>query len=494
MIDPLIGIFIEPRKCTEIFYNINNFFSVLPNIKLYFFCGQNLKKYYDYKLAFHTNLIIIELPVTNLTSNEYSDLLKTHKFWSQFDATHCLTIQTDGCLCTNSPYSIDNFLKYDFIGGYAKSQWRTKMHSLIKYSTAYPCLNGGFSIRNISKCIEVINKFPPCPTKLLDNDTFEVYPEDIYFVYGMLTLGYNVGIDSTAANFCTYRHHISQSFCVHNFKQYASDDQYANFLNYCPQYNQFVKINPDITDLNVHLTPHFVILICTYYRANGSTINFLKRSIDSVLKQQYKNWTLLIVGDNYTNLDELSLLIEETKQKTTNNIVFFNNTIVERDTILPTISKKRLWCCAGANSSNMGLTFARNHKIKYYARMDDDDYWKSNHLKLIAHVYIKHPNCVFVNTKSTHPLLNVIPNIKTSALHVKWDPLTKIPRIAHSSLTFRCDVILQDYKTHLKRGLSKPSDHLMIKSIFDFIIHNPPYYGICLNELTCFHDEEMQSM
>jgi hypothetical protein len=489
----LIGIFIEPRKCTEIFYNIANFFSVLPNVKLYFFCGKNLKKYYDYKLSVYDNLIIIELPVTNLTSIEYSDLLKTNTFWSQFDATHCLTIQTDGCLCINSPYSVDNFLKYDFIGGYAKSQWRTKMHSLIQYSTAYPCLNGGFSIRNIAKCIEVIKTFPPCPTKLRDNDTFEVYPEDIYFAYGMLTLGYNVGLDNTAVNFCTHTQHISPSFCVHNFKKYALPDQYANFLNYCPQYKQFVKISPDITDLDIHLTPHFVILICTYYRANGSTIHFLKRSIDSVLKQQYKNWTILIVGDNYTDLGELSQLIEATKQETINNIVFFNNAIVERDTILPTMSKTRLWCCAGANSSNMGLTFARNHGFKYYARMDDDDYWKSNHLTLIANIYMEHPNCVFVNTKSTHPIFNIIPNIKSSDLHVKWDPQTKVPRIAHSSLTFRCDVILHNYKTHLKKGLNKPSDQTMIKSIFDFIIDNPSYYALCLNELTCFHDEEMQS-
>jgi hypothetical protein len=493
MINTVIGIFIEPRKCTEIFYNINNFFTVLPNIKLYFFCGKNLKQYYDYKLAFYENLIIIELPVANLTSIEYSDLLKTHAFWAQFDATHCLTIQTDGCLCVNSPYSIDYFLKYDFIGGYAKNQWANKMRSLIQYDTAYPCLNGGFSIRNISKCIEVIKTFPPCPTKLRNNDTVEVYPEDIYFAYGMLTLGYNVGLDIKAVNFCTHTRHITPSFCVHNFKKYASPDQYANFLNYCPQYNQFVKIIPDESELDVHLNPHFIILICTYYRENGSTIDFLKRSIDSVLAQQYKNWTLLIVGDNYTDLDDLSQLIETKKQETTNNIVFFNNLIVERDTILPTISKTRLWYCAGANSSNMGLTFARKHEFKYYARIDDDDYWKSNHLKVMAHVYKRHPNCVFVNTKSTHPDFNIIPNIDAPVSHVKWNPRTKVPRIAHSSLSFRCDVILHEYKTHLKKGISKPSDQLMIKSIFDFIIDNPQYYGICVNQLTCFHDEERQS-
>ena len=35
---------------------------------------------------------------------------------------------------------------------------------------------------------------------------------------------------------------------------------------------------------------------------------------------------------------------------------------------------------------------------------------------------------------------------------------------------------------------------MMIKSIFEFIADNPKYYGICINKLTCFHDEELSSI
>ena len=157
MTDKLIGIFIEPRKCIEIFHNIQNFFKVLPNTKLYFFCGKGLKQYYDVNLSLYDKLIVIELPVSNFNTNQYSDLLKSLAFWIQFDAEFCLTIQTDGCLCSNSPYNIDYFYKYDFVGGYSHKHWSDKMGTLIDFKTSFPCLNGGFSLRNISKCIKINN-------------------------------------------------------------------------------------------------------------------------------------------------------------------------------------------------------------------------------------------------------------------------------------------------------------------------------------------------
>ena len=500
----LIGIFIEPRQLTEIFDNIHNFFQVLPNVKLYFFCGKNLKNYYDSKLLFYDQLIIIELPVNNMTSIEYSNFLKTATFWEQFDAEYCLTIQTDGCLCLNSHYTIDTFLKYDFIGGYSKKHWHAQMSSIIDLDTVYPCLNGGFSLRNIKKCINVIKTFPPLVTNKRQNDIFEMFPEDIYFAYGMLKLGYNVGIDKEAVKFCTHTKYLVNTFCVHNFKKYASSKKYARFLTYCSQYSLF--INPTIDTANAYtnyetkIEPHFIIMIITYYRKDETTIVYLNRSIDSLLNQQYKNWTLLIVGDNYEKLDEITQLIKKTQLKTNNNIIFFNNTIVERDTISPDVNKRRLWHCAGCTSGNKGLEFIRSNNFTYYVHLDDDDYWTNSHLKSLAQAYNDNPNCIFINTKSTHPKFNIIPNIiphikDVTDLYIKWKKYTpKIHRICHSALSFRCDILSQNFKTNLKGGIGEPSDGLMIKSIFEFIADNPKYYGICINKLTCFHDEELSSI
>tara|TARA_B110000208_G_scaffold162209_1_gene198335 strand:+ start:991 stop:1341 length:351 start_codon:yes stop_codon:yes gene_type:complete len=98
----LIGVFIEPRKLKQVYFNIDNFFEVLPTTILYFFCGKGLKYHYEFKFKKKfKNLKIIELEVNNFNFASYSDFMKSHSFWDNFksDAEYCLTIQTDGCLC-----------------------------------------------------------------------------------------------------------------------------------------------------------------------------------------------------------------------------------------------------------------------------------------------------------------------------------------------------------------------------------------------------------
>ena len=84
----LIGILVEPRKVKQIFYSIENFFKVLPDVPLYFFCGKNLKVFFSSKLSNYKNLVIKELPVENLNAIIYSDLFKSKDFWEQFDAEY----------------------------------------------------------------------------------------------------------------------------------------------------------------------------------------------------------------------------------------------------------------------------------------------------------------------------------------------------------------------------------------------------------------------
>ena len=122
----LIGVFIEPRKLKQVYFNIDNFFEVLPTTILYFFCGKGLKYHYEFKFKKKfKNLKIIELEVNNFNFASYSDFMKSHSFWDNFksDAEYCLTIQTDGCLCKNSLYNIQDFFKYDYVGGYGNEEY-----------------------------------------------------------------------------------------------------------------------------------------------------------------------------------------------------------------------------------------------------------------------------------------------------------------------------------------------------------------------------------
>ena len=162
----LIGIFIEPRKLKQVEMNILNFFAVFPENSLYFFCGKNLKSYWCETINHFKNLHIIELPVENLDFKTYSNTLKDIKFWEHFDADYCITIQTDGCLCKKSPYDIKDFFQYDYVGGYAPQGWWWKETNGLHNINDYQCFNGGFSLRNIHACREVIKKFPPQPSQI----------------------------------------------------------------------------------------------------------------------------------------------------------------------------------------------------------------------------------------------------------------------------------------------------------------------------------------
>ena len=139
-----------------------------------------------------------------------------------------------------------------------------------------------------------------------NNEIFETYAEDMYFAYGMLKLGYNVGLDEFAYNFCSHTEYNPSSFCIHKLHKYVSSDDLLK-CNNTPnnQYKLFMKPSEDCYCKNDNINPHFFIIICTYYRQNGTSYNYLNRSINSILNQQYKHWTLLIIGDKYEKLDEL---------------------------------------------------------------------------------------------------------------------------------------------------------------------------------------------
>ena len=117
----IAGVFVEPRLLEQVYFAMINFFDILPDNKLYFFCGkgdknihlQNIKKYNLDKY----NINIYELDTNNLNFKTYSNLFKSFFILDKVNEDYILTIQTDGCLCKNSKFKINDFLKYDYIGG-----------------------------------------------------------------------------------------------------------------------------------------------------------------------------------------------------------------------------------------------------------------------------------------------------------------------------------------------------------------------------------------
>jgi predicted O-methyltransferase YrrM len=254
---------------------------------------------------------------------------------------------------------------------------------------------------------------------------------------------------------------------------FCNSDNKLEFLN------EFVIRKKPTDDIK------FVIVMATFCRPNGKTPSYLRRSLDSVINQTFKNWDIIIVADKYEPKEELESIIEEYRKKTNNNIIYLYNNIVERDYIT---NKLNLWNCAGAGSINMGLNYARTHNYKYYCHLDDDDFWTKEHLQQLNKIYSLYDKCIFINTKSTY-CGNYLP---LENMEIYANNRLPLPyQTVHSSFSFRLDIIKDNYFTTLdKNGSNNPSDLIMLNTIKNFLENNRQYCSIYIPVLTCYHDEE----
>ena len=107
-------------------------------------------------------------PALNLVdSTSYSKLLSSTRFWSALKAQHVLIFQTDSVLCSMSPWSIEDFLPYDYVG----APWIDRWYGM-------NIGNGGLSLRKTKTMIRITKSFK-------FNETEN---EDIYFARGIYDL------------------------------------------------------------------------------------------------------------------------------------------------------------------------------------------------------------------------------------------------------------------------------------------------------------------
>ena len=256
--------------------------------------------------------------------------------------------------------------------------------------------------------------------------------------------------------------------------------------------NEYILMKNIVTNQKVETKPaiKFSIVMATYCRKNGKTPQYLKKSIESIISQTYKNWDLIIIGDKYEPESEILKIVDDYKSKlTNNNIIYLKNQKPERDYI---IDRANLWCCAGATAMNIGLKYTRDNGYTHYCHLDDDDYWLPTHINELNKVYSKYENCVFSNTQSTY-INSVLPrNNEVNEIY----PNNRMPLsgyVIHSSFSFRSDIIPYYYFTQFEPiGIYLPSDANMLDNIHTFIKENNQYCSIYIPKLTCYHDTESE--
>jgi hypothetical protein len=96
--------------------------------------------------------------------SKYSLLLARPEFWEAMHADKVLIFQTDSVLCSQSAFTIDDFLAYDYVG----APW-------VHVDRAVG--NGGLSLRSVDKMLHI--------TRRSDRDP---HPEDVFFVQGLAAM------------------------------------------------------------------------------------------------------------------------------------------------------------------------------------------------------------------------------------------------------------------------------------------------------------------
>jgi len=244
----------------------------------------------------------------------------------------------------------------------------------------------------------------------------------------------------------------------------------------------------------------FGIVMSTYNRKDGKTMNYLEKSIKSIMTQTYKNYLLIIVIDKEDDIfvNDVMKIINKLKKMYQNNddvIILLNNN-TERDHIVN--NDILLWKCAGANSINLGLSYLRNNGYKYYAHLDDDDSWKEDHLYECYKIYKQYKSCIFTCSKTKYINDMYLPNMleKYYSDFISCNNYVQFAEdTSHSSLTFRIDIFKDYYNTiflennYYKKNIMLASDLLMCLNITNFCIKNN-YTCIYIPKYTCDHIEE----
>lgn len=128
----------------------------------------------------------------------YNDVMKSAEFWKSIgnDSEMCLIVQDDGFLVNGVDFG--KYLEYDYVG----APWADAKDNeyLKKFVNPEMVGNGGFSLRNVKRMIEVCERFEKEKYQLFYYNINEI-PEDVYFVKHLKAIGANVAPFEVARKF-----------------------------------------------------------------------------------------------------------------------------------------------------------------------------------------------------------------------------------------------------------------------------------------------------
>lgn len=225
----------------------------------------------------------------------------------------------------------------------------------------------------------------------------------------------------------------------------------------------------------------FGIILPTYRRKDGKTPFLLRRALDSIFSQTYKDFKIYLIGDKYDNEKELSDLVSQYPQ----NSIYYENLSVAKERDIYPAKSVELWCSGGVNAHNYAISKAESDRLQYICFLDHDDQWTPDHLQLL-HDTIKETGAHWLCTKANvNNGVIYLPKITTDEPIVKFIPFAE--GLIKSSACFNIQTIpLRFRDAGAETGNLFPSDADLWRRMNTFIVTLglKSYY---INTLTCIY-------
>jgi hypothetical protein len=205
-------VIIEPRKHPLLKLVIKNFMFLLKDWGIILYHGSDNEEFARSELSEIPNIHYVNLGVSNLTIDDYNNLLYSSNFWKQLMEFHCeysLIFQTDTLLLNPD---INRFLEYDYVGAPWDPEWIPGVHTG----------NGGLSLRKTKTML--------CITSVCERDY--PYNEDLYFAMWCKKLRFKIPSKETASHFSVETFFYESPCGLHkpHLNKFPSRESYTQML------------------------------------------------------------------------------------------------------------------------------------------------------------------------------------------------------------------------------------------------------------------------
>ena len=188
------AVIIEPRCHNALSFVLKNVQDNLPEWGIVLFHGnQNKSQVQSYNLLRTT---LVHLPLDNMNKKQYTEFMKSSFFFDHIPTELFLVMQCDSMIIPKYKHMINDFLKYDYVGGPVDDHVG----------------DGGFSLRRKSKMIEILKTSTPkrsVSEGLLFSTATQLKKPSL----------------NEAARFCLQSIWVTQSFGCHQPWKYFPTDQ-----------------------------------------------------------------------------------------------------------------------------------------------------------------------------------------------------------------------------------------------------------------------------